>query len=447
MCTLTFVNMQVCRRELHSAPYLYVMSLSTGGLLILAGIPFEVLATFNLYPFPMPEFVCILRHLVCECGCYASALTVTAFSVDRFLAVRSPVHMFLASKRVRIIRICAIIWLISLIVASVFSAQFGVLYIGVAAANCTIRRSSHCTLSISREIGGSFETSSIVFFIIPYIVIAILHVLIIVRLRSNRCVFHAASELTVTFLSNHSTNPSHNGSNPHVSRRIPASRNQNQIITSYISKTERWSYSIGSKAKSATNSNTNPMASTSIGLHVERTNKQNESTVIAQVQSPNTFRRSLSSENCSSPHAAILADRTCVTVNSSFACSPASIISPEASHAATSTSSNGKGNPLERSSKGSNARPCDHPKSARSVIDRRVKAANRVLGAKSPTHRTQTQSIYECSFENLKKLIVRVLVCCALYRVHCSKRVPDIPDLLGAVPPAASVGALRGRGQ
>lgn len=155
---------------------------------MLFGIPFEILASFALYPFPMPEFVCILRHFVCECGSYASALTVTAFSVDRFLAVRKPVHMFLTAKRVRVVRICALVWLISICAAAAFSAQFGVLYFTIPLANCTIRRSAHCTLSIAREMKYSFEASTVLFFLIPGVTIFVLHILIIIRLRASRSV-------------------------------------------------------------------------------------------------------------------------------------------------------------------------------------------------------------------------------------------------------------------
>ena len=169
------------------------MSLSIAGVFMLLGIPFEVYAAFTLYPFPMPEFVCILRHMLCECGSYASALTVTAFSVDRFLAVRTPVHMFLAAKRVRVIRICAAVWMFSIVAAAAFSAQFGVLYITVPSANCTIRGSAFCTLHSSRELKHSFEASSILFFLIPGITILVLHVLIIIRLRASRSVVASMS--------------------------------------------------------------------------------------------------------------------------------------------------------------------------------------------------------------------------------------------------------------
>ena len=155
---------------------------------MLAGIPYEVVATFQLYPFPMPFMLCILRHFVCECGSYASALTVTAFSVDRFLAVRSPIHTFLAVKRVRILRIMTVVWAVSILTASAFSAQFGLVYIWVPGANCTIRKSVTCALSKSRELHHSLEASSILFFILPGIMIAVLHVLIIFRLRASASV-------------------------------------------------------------------------------------------------------------------------------------------------------------------------------------------------------------------------------------------------------------------
>ena len=162
------------------------MSLSVSNLLMLVGMPYEVFTAFQLYPFPFPDAICIIQHFICECGSYASALTVTVFSIDRFLAVRSPLRMFLVVKGPRVIRISTAIWLTALVTAAAFAAQFGVLTVAIPTANCTIRRSTHCSFTFSRELKHSLELSSLLFFLLPGLLIAVIHVLIVIRLRSTR---------------------------------------------------------------------------------------------------------------------------------------------------------------------------------------------------------------------------------------------------------------------
>ena len=346
---------------------------------MLAGIPFEMMATFALYPFPLPELVCILRHLVCECGCYASALTVTAFSVDRFLAVRTPVHMFLAAKRTRVIRICAAIWLLSIFGAAVFSSQFGILYIGVASANCTIRRSSHCTLTFSREIRHSFEASSILAFLIPGIMIAVLHVLIIVRLRTTRSVIAAAGESTkvlkVTFpkpnLSHYSVTPTSTS----ISNPCSTPTRRSHVLFSYSDHANP----LGITIESSSNTFLNTQPTASIGCPLDTFERKHLLTIPSRTlpipghleQSP-ILHRSLSSKKSSGSQHANYASRTRAPIMRSLT----------RAYSESSTS-----NELRIAPSDSVLCPAqrnhDHRspwKIPRSVIDRRVQSANRVLG-------------------------------------------------------------------
>jgi hypothetical protein len=360
---------------------------------MLMGIPFEVLATFSLYPFPLPEFVCIMRHLLCECGCYASALTVTAFSVDRFLAVRTPVHMFLAAKRKRVTRICTGIWLVAFVVAAVFSAQFGILYVGVPSENCTIRRSTHCTLTLSREIQHSIEATSIIFFIIPGIVIAVLHVLIIVRLRSSCSVIGvaggSAQMLKVTFPS---PNSSHVEQTPLFSRQSASSQ---PIITSNTTQVKSVIITVENRSKYVHTQLTTP---TSIESPFDTLVFSNQMTVPSVsifanwVQSHTSILHgSLSSEtschpksipSMKSPPAAVSTKKS-LTFSESSASNDAQVPSDSVPcHATRNTLWNDNVSCKCRPSIGSYCSHRSQMKSPRkSLIDRRVQSANRVLGA------------------------------------------------------------------
>lgn len=165
---------------------------------MLAGVPYEILSTFHHYPYPLPQAFCIGRNLMCECGSYASALTVTAFSIDRFLAVRSPMHMFIVAKRERVIRTTVLVWALAMLASGLFSTQFGIFYVAIPASNCTILRSAQCGFTISREMEYSVEASSVLFFLLPGAIIGILHVLIIIRLRRRRADLMRELELSLS---------------------------------------------------------------------------------------------------------------------------------------------------------------------------------------------------------------------------------------------------------
>lgn len=358
---------------------------------MLSGIPFEVLATFSLYPFPMPEYVCILHHFACECGSYASALTVTAFTVERFLAVRSPVRMFLAAKRMRTVRICAVVWLASVIAAAVFSAQFGLLYISVrtASANCTIRRSSHCTLTFSRELKHSLEMSSILFFVIPYFVIAVLHVLIIARLRSTRSLWEGSSGAPTQFLkvTFPPANTPQNGASPVTNRRAQSSRHR--ILTPLTPNAIRRSFEIERKSKSVAGTPTKSHAHLEIQIS---TAEQNVHLTVPSRIGPekegmkqsHIRPRCMSSGNYSGR--AATPSRTSLHVQSSV---PSST-SQSSNELKTFTSppfisiiSNGPECSNRMMSLESNSGHNRNNNNSLSVVNRRVKAANRLLGKKS----------------------------------------------------------------
>lgn len=85
------------------------------------GLPFELRSSLTVqWPDPLPEFVCKLRSATTEATSYASVLTITAFSIERYLAICQPLRMRLFSKLDRAIRVIAIVWLIAIISAVPF---------------------------------------------------------------------------------------------------------------------------------------------------------------------------------------------------------------------------------------------------------------------------------------------------------------------------------------
>lgn len=52
------------------------------------GLPMELYGVFDaVYPYHFGEFVCKLRAFLVEFTSYASILTITCFSIERWLAI------------------------------------------------------------------------------------------------------------------------------------------------------------------------------------------------------------------------------------------------------------------------------------------------------------------------------------------------------------------------
>lgn len=67
----------------------YLFSLAISDLLMLVlGLPMELFQVVDVaYPYRFPEFICKLRAFMTEFVSYASILTITSFSLERWLAI------------------------------------------------------------------------------------------------------------------------------------------------------------------------------------------------------------------------------------------------------------------------------------------------------------------------------------------------------------------------
>ena len=71
----------------------YLFNLSVSDLLLLViGLPQETYDTWHMYPYPLGETFCRLRYLAWETSCYVSILTITAFTVERYMAICHPIR-------------------------------------------------------------------------------------------------------------------------------------------------------------------------------------------------------------------------------------------------------------------------------------------------------------------------------------------------------------------
>lgn len=181
--TGTIGNISTCiviarNKSMHTATNYYLFSLAVSDLLLLiSGLPAEVWLIWFKYPYIFGECFCIIRGLAAETSTNATVLTITAFTVERYVAICHPFLSQTMSKLSRAIKLILSIWLIALSFAIPQALQFGLVEThGPESVMCMMK------FVIIRH---SFELSTFLFFIIPMTLITILYALIGLKLRKS----------------------------------------------------------------------------------------------------------------------------------------------------------------------------------------------------------------------------------------------------------------------
>ncbi|KAK1343486.1 hypothetical protein QTO34_016266 [Cnephaeus nilssonii] len=124
--TLIFVvgvagNLLVClvilRHQTMKTPTnYYLFSLAISDLLVLLlGMPLEVYEMWRNYPFLFGPVGCYFKTALFETVCFASILSVTTVSVERYVAILHPFRAKLECTRRRALRVLGIIWVFSVL--------------------------------------------------------------------------------------------------------------------------------------------------------------------------------------------------------------------------------------------------------------------------------------------------------------------------------------------
>ncbi|XP_037028776.1 pyrokinin-1 receptor-like [Bradysia coprophila] len=163
-------------KSLKTATNYYLFSLAISDfLLLLSGVPQEMYMVWSKYPYVFGEMFCVLRGLVAETSANATVLTITAFTVERYVAICHPFLSHTMSKLSRAVRLILLVWVISIGFAIPQALQFGVVEHG-GIEQCVVK---------NVIIEHLFELSTFLFFVAPMSLITILYVLIGFKLRSS----------------------------------------------------------------------------------------------------------------------------------------------------------------------------------------------------------------------------------------------------------------------
>lgn len=172
-------------RYMHTATNFYLVNLALSDLLLLVlGLPLETYTFWSAYPWVFGEVFCVLRTVAAETSTYASILTITAFTVERYVAICHPMWIQTKCSLQRATRVIVFIWLIAGVCAVPIDIQYGVVY-ERDDRGLPLPESATCNIRPDRYIRHAFEMSTFLFFFAPMVVISALYALIATTIRRS----------------------------------------------------------------------------------------------------------------------------------------------------------------------------------------------------------------------------------------------------------------------
>jgi hypothetical protein len=173
-------------RYMQTATNYYLFNLAVADLLVLVlGLPQETYSVWSAYPWIFGETFCIVRSMAAETSTYASILTITAFTMERYLAICHPMRAQTLGSLKRAIKVVVLLWFVSAVCAIPIVVQYGVVYIHHPVSGERIEESAICSVKPERYLKHTFEVATFLFFLTPMTVITVLYILIGLAIRRS----------------------------------------------------------------------------------------------------------------------------------------------------------------------------------------------------------------------------------------------------------------------
>ncbi|XP_045778225.1 neuropeptides capa receptor-like [Maniola jurtina] len=184
-------NVAVCvvivrHPAMHTDTNYYLFSLALSDLLLLLfGLPNDLSVYWHQYPYSLGVVFCKLRALISEAASYVSVLTIVAFTLERYLAICHPLHIYAVAGLRRALRIVLSLWALSLLAASPFAHYTTVNYHDYPPASGNASLESAFCAMLELPSWHICELSSFFFFLLPGLLILCLYVRMGLRIRST----------------------------------------------------------------------------------------------------------------------------------------------------------------------------------------------------------------------------------------------------------------------
>ncbi|XP_059612234.1 pyrokinin-1 receptor [Phlebotomus argentipes] len=165
-------------KSMHTATNFYLFNLAVSDLLLLvSGLPLEIYNIWYPAQYPFNQSFCILQGLLSETSTNATVLTITSFTVERYIAICHPFRQHTMSKLSRAVKFILAIWIVAFCLAIPQAFQFGIVAVEATGSICTVK---------NVFVEHAFEISSFIFFVGPMTLICIMYILIGVKLQNSK---------------------------------------------------------------------------------------------------------------------------------------------------------------------------------------------------------------------------------------------------------------------
>ncbi|XP_016991943.2 pyrokinin-1 receptor [Drosophila rhopaloa] len=162
---------------MHTATNFYLFNLAISDMILLcSGMPQDLYNLWHPDNYPFSDSICVLESVLSETAANATVLTITAFTVERYIAICHPFRQHTMSKLSRAVKFIFAIWIAALLLALPQAIQFSVVMQGMG-TSCTMKNDFFAHV---------FAVSGFLFFGGPMTAICVLYVLIGVKLKRSR---------------------------------------------------------------------------------------------------------------------------------------------------------------------------------------------------------------------------------------------------------------------
>ena len=143
---------------------------------------------WEAYPWRFGEPYCLFKVFLTEMTSCASILTITAFTVERYVAICHPIQAQRMSSLSRAIKIIGVIWLSACIVSLPYPIHSRTYYhVTHPITGENIENSLICNIPSKwmNNMRAIFQLSTFLLFVLPMAIISVLYILIGITLRHS----------------------------------------------------------------------------------------------------------------------------------------------------------------------------------------------------------------------------------------------------------------------
>ena len=143
---------------------------------------------WEAYPWRLGEPYCLFKTFLTEMTSCASILTITAFTVERYVAICHPIRAQRMSSLSRAIKIIAVIWLAACTVSLPYPIHTRTYYyVYHPVTNQPLDDSLICNIPSywMSNMLAIFQLSTFLLFVLPMTIISVLYILIGITLRHS----------------------------------------------------------------------------------------------------------------------------------------------------------------------------------------------------------------------------------------------------------------------